>query len=222
MVKLFIPENHRFVRKTDFVIESIRTAILLGYIKPGTKITEKEIKDTLEVSSSPIREALNQLEAEGLLTKNPYVGTKVTEIDVVDARELYSIQALLQGTAVQISTLKMKDEDINEAKKINHQMSEMIQGEIDVDKMRVANYKFHMIVCGMNIYPWLTRLISSLWVSIARVRSPTQTVWLVKNEPVIIIDYHNKIIKAIENRKDILAGNFMKKHMQRSKKVLFD
>ena len=80
MINLFIPENRFFVRKTDYVLESLRSSILLGYIPPGTSITEKQIREVLKVSSSPIREALNQLEAEGLLTRSPHVGTKVAEI----------------------------------------------------------------------------------------------------------------------------------------------
>jgi len=217
MLKLYIPDDHFFFTKTNHVVESIRTAILLGNITPGTRITEQEVKNVLKVSSSPIREAFNQLEAEGLLTKNPHVGTKVTEIDVNDAKELYSIQALLQGVSVQIATKKLKEEDINEAETLNNQLIKIVQSVIDVDKLKILNYKLHMIVCGINIYPWLTRLISSLWL-----RLPRKTIWLVPNEPMVAIQYHKKIIGAIRKRNGILAGSLMKKHLERSKKILFD
>ena len=96
MLRLYTGANNTFIRKTDYVLESLRTSILLGYVLPGAAITEKQIKDVLKVSSSPIREALNHLEAEGLLTRSPHVGTRVAEIVVEDASELYAIQALLQ------------------------------------------------------------------------------------------------------------------------------
>jgi len=217
MLKLFTSENQYFFTKTDYVIESIRTAILLKYIPPGTRITEQEVKSLLKVSSSPIREAFNKLEAEGLLTKNPHVGTKVTEIDVNDAKELYSIQSLLQGAAVQISAKKLKEEDIDEAERLNNEMTKIVQGEINVDKLKLLNYKFHLMVCGINIYPWLTRLVSSLWL-----RLPSQTIWLVPNEPMVAIQYHKKIIAAIRKRNGMLAGSLMKKHFERSKKILFE
>ncbi len=215
MVKLYIPEN-RYFTKTALVVESIRTSILLGYIGAGTRITEKQLKDLLKVSSSPIREAINQLEAEGLLDRSPHSGAKVTEIDIEDVKELYSIQSLLQGTAVQISTKKLKEEDINEAEKLNQQMSKLISGKIEVNELRILNYKFHMIVCGRNVYPWITRLISSLWI-----RLPSQTIWLVPNEPDIAIQYHNKIIQAIKKKDENQASALMKEHFQRSMKVLY-
>ena len=56
-------ENIRFLTKTDYVVETIRTAILTGEITPGARITEQEMRDSVKVSSSPVREAFNQLEA---------------------------------------------------------------------------------------------------------------------------------------------------------------
>jgi DNA-binding transcriptional MocR family regulator len=66
MLKFSLLENFYFGTKKDYVVETIRTSILVGDILPGTRITEQQIKDLLKISSSPIREALQQLEAEGL------------------------------------------------------------------------------------------------------------------------------------------------------------
>jgi len=216
MLKLSLPEYLYFGTKTDYVVEAIRTAILIGDLLPGTRITERQIRDLLKVSSSPVREAFHQLEAEGLLTRNPHVGTKVTEMDIGDAKELYLIQSLLQGTAVQISTKKLKEEDIREAEKLNEEMKKMYEGKIDVKGLRVINYKLHMILCGANIYPWLTRLISALWV-----RFPTQSLWLMPNRPMMSFQQHEKILKAIKKRDGLLAGSLMRKHLESSMKALY-
>ncbi len=194
MLKLSLPENLYFGTKTDYVVEAIRTAILVGDLLPGTKVTEQQVKDLLKVSSSPVREAFHQLEAEGLLTRNPHVGTKVTEMDIQDAKELYFIQSLLQGTAVQISTKNLKEEDIHEAERLNNEIERMCKGRIDVKGLRVVNYKLHMILCGAKVYPWLTRLISALWV-----RFPSQSLWLMPKRPMMSFQQHEKIIKAIMN-----------------------
>jgi DNA-binding GntR family transcriptional regulator len=216
VLKLFIPES-RFVRKTDYVLESLRTAILLGDIQPGTSITEKQIKDLLNVSSSPVREALNQLEAEGLLTKSPHVGTKVAEIAVEDARELYSIQGLLQSSAVQISAKKLSEADLWEAEKLNTQIIDLVGFKHpDLASIKILNYRFHMIVCGSSVYPWLTRLISALWI-----RLPSRTVWSSPEEAKAAIRYHTKILGAIRTKNAIQAGVFMKQHLQRSERVLY-
>ncbi|MBI1999886.1 MAG: GntR family transcriptional regulator [candidate division NC10 bacterium] len=217
MITLFIPENQYFVRKTDYVLESLRTSILLGYIPPGTSITERQIKDVLKVSSSPIREALNQLEAEGLLTRSPHVGTRVAEIVVEDASELYSIQALLQSSAVQICTKKLSETNIRDAEKLNNQIEDIVSsGNVDVSAVKILNYRFHTIVCGISVHPWLTRLISALWI-----RLPNKTIWLLPNEAKIAVKYHKKILGAIKKRDAVLAGTLMKEHLQRSHKALY-
>lgn len=215
-LKLFIPES-RVIRKTDYVVESLRTAILLGDIQPSTSITEKQIRDLLNVSSSPVREALNQLEAEGLLTKSPHVGTKVAEIVVEDAKELYSIQALLQSSAVQICAKKIPEADIREAEKLNRQIRDVIEsGKLDLASIKIWNYRFHLIVCGMNVYPWFTRLISALWI-----RLPSKTIWTRPAEAKAAIQYHERILDAIKERDEIRAAGLMKKHLQRSQRVLY-
>jgi DNA-binding GntR family transcriptional regulator len=216
MLKLSLPENLYLSTKTDYVVEAIRTAILVGDLLPGTRVTEQQVRDLLKVSSSPVREAFHQLEAEGLLTRNPHVGTKVTEMDIGDARELYFIQSLLQGTAVQISTKNLREEDILEAERLNEEMRKMSRGKTDVKGLRVVNYKLHMILCGVNVYPWLTRLISALWV-----RFPTQSLWLKPNRPKMSFQQHKKIIRAIKKRDEILAGSLMRKHLESSRKALY-
>jgi len=216
MLKLSLPENLYFGTKTDYVVEAIRTAILIGNLLPGTKVTEQQVKDLLKVSSSPVREAFHQLEAEGLLTRNPHVGTKVTEMDIQDAKELYFIQSLLQGTAVQISTKNLKEEDIHEAERLNNEIERMCKGRIDVKGLRVVNYKLHMILCGAKVYPWLTRLISALWV-----RFPSQSLWLMPKRPMMAFQQHEKIIKAIKKRDELLAGSLMKEHLESSMKALY-
>lgn len=217
MINIFLPENQYFLRKTDYVAESLRTSILLGHIPPGTSITEKQIRDVLKVSSSPIREALNQLEAEGLLTRSPHVGTRVAEIAIEDASELYAIQALLQSIAVQLCARKLSEAAIRDADKVNGQIDDILSGEtVDVNATKILNYRFHMIVCGISVYPWLTRLISALWL-----RLPNRTIWSNPNEAKAAIKYHKKILEAIKKKDAALAGSLMKEHLQRSHKVLY-
>jgi len=50
--------------KSDYVVEAIRTAILLGDILPGTSITKQQVREVLKVSFSPVREAFHQLETD--------------------------------------------------------------------------------------------------------------------------------------------------------------
>jgi DNA-binding GntR family transcriptional regulator len=216
MPKFPVPENLYFGTKADYVIEALRTAVLLGDILPGERITEKQVRDALKVSSSPVREAFNQLVAEGLLTREPHFGTKVTSMDIRDAKELYSVQSHLQGLAVRICTKKLKEADILEAENINNKMKKMGGKRTDARGLRVENYKLHMVLCGANIYPWLTKVISGLWVLF-----PSQSLWLIPGRPQIVLAQHDEIIKALKDRDPILAGNLMTDHLRSSMEALY-
>ncbi len=216
MLRLYSGGNTQFARKTDIVLERLRTSILLGYIPPGTPITEKQIKDVLNVSSSPIREALNQLEAEGLLTRSPHVGTRVAGIEVEDAPELYAVQAVLQSSAVHLCARKLSEETIREAEKVNTQIEDLVAAaNADPSELRMLNYRFHMLVCGSTVQPWFTRLISALWI-----RLPN-TIWRMPREARVGIRYHKQILEAIKKRNAGLASRRMKEHLERSHRVLY-
>jgi DNA-binding GntR family transcriptional regulator len=218
VVILCTPENHRYLRKTDYVVESLRTSILAGHIEPGTSITEKQIREALQVSSSPIREALNQLEAEGLLIRSPHVGTKVAELFAGNVRELYSIQSLLESAAVQMCGDKLTKADLDEAGKLNDQIKEMLSTPgHDAHTVRLLNYQFHMIVCGKNVHPWLGRLISAVWVRLPK----KKTIWLIPAEARAAVRYHRKIVDALRRGDVSGASATLKTHLERAQRTYF-
>ncbi len=213
---LNIPRGSGFTTKTEFAVESLRNAIILGQIPSGTSITEKELRETLQISSSPIREAINQLVAEGLLVRSPHMEARVADKVIEDAADLFAIQAFLQSNAVRMCAKKLSPETIHEAEKANDEIRDLFASNADnVEAIKILNYRFHLLVCGTSLYPWLTRMIAALWIRLPR------TIWTHAEEARGAIDYHSKIIEAIKRRDSIRAGSFMRKHLQVAKKVLY-
>jgi DNA-binding GntR family transcriptional regulator len=70
------------------VAEKIRSAILRGELRPGAKLTEQDMAEEFEVSRTPIREAIRQLEVERLLTRVPFVGVTVRQLNPEEVLEL--------------------------------------------------------------------------------------------------------------------------------------
>ena len=77
----------------------LRDAILSGYFKPGQRLIEAELCETMQVSRTSVREALRRLEAEKLITIVPNRGPSVTEITWEEAKEIYDVRAILEGEA---------------------------------------------------------------------------------------------------------------------------
>ncbi len=96
------------------VVEKLRQALIDGQFAPGARLTERELCDLLGVSRTLVREALRQLEAEGLIENVPYRGPTVAAISAEEARELYEIRAVLEGWAAQRCAENATDKDLAE------------------------------------------------------------------------------------------------------------
>jgi DNA-binding GntR family transcriptional regulator len=100
---LNIPFDLNVSRETttlrSVVEDRIRAAIGVGALKAGQRIIERELCEQMGVSRTSVREALRQLEAEGLVTTVPHKGPIVSTISIAEAEQLYVFRALLEGFA---------------------------------------------------------------------------------------------------------------------------
>ena len=96
------------------VLEALRASIVNGRLAPGSRLIERELIGMMGVSRTVIREALRQLEAEGLVDVVPNRGAIVRELTVAEAHDLYAIRALLEGLAARMFVEKAGAEEIAE------------------------------------------------------------------------------------------------------------
>lgn len=94
------------------VLDGLRQAIIDGRLAPGARLTERELTEMMGVSRTVIREALRQLESEGLIAIIPNKGPVVRELTLAEARDLYSIRAVLEGFAARLFTENARDEEL--------------------------------------------------------------------------------------------------------------
>jgi DNA-binding GntR family transcriptional regulator len=94
------------------VLEALRSSIVNGRLAPGARLIERELIAMTGVSRTLIREALRQLETEGLVHVVPNRGAIVRELTVDEARDLYAIRALLEGLAARMFVEKASDAEV--------------------------------------------------------------------------------------------------------------
>jgi DNA-binding GntR family transcriptional regulator len=99
------------------VCERIRAAILSGELKPGAKLTEQDLAAEFEVSRTPIREAIRQLEVERLVSRTPFVGVTVTQLRPEEVMELLEIREVLEGLVARLATRNMDSLHLQRLKK---------------------------------------------------------------------------------------------------------
>lgn len=84
------------------VLDGLRSAIIDGRLAPGARLTERELTEMMGVSRTVIREALRQLETEGLIANVPNKGPVVRALSLAEAKDLYTIRAVLEGLAARL------------------------------------------------------------------------------------------------------------------------
>jgi DNA-binding GntR family transcriptional regulator len=95
------------------VVDELRQAIIAGRLEPGARLIERALIEMLGVSRTVLREALRQLESEGLIAVLPNKGPVVRELTLDEAKDLYSIRAVLEGLAARLFVENADDPEID-------------------------------------------------------------------------------------------------------------
>lgn len=107
---LVVDRPDRLLRER--VVDVIREAIMRGDLAPGRRLTDKELGERTGVSRTSLREALRQLEAEGLVERRATGGLQVTAIGTEDIRRLFEVRAALEPAAVTLFVENASDEEV--------------------------------------------------------------------------------------------------------------
>ena len=99
------------------VVEGLRRAIISGRLEPGHRLTERELMAMMSVSRTVIREALRQLETEGLVAILPNRGPIVRELTKEEANDLYQMRSVLEGFAARLFAENASDADVDRLEK---------------------------------------------------------------------------------------------------------
>jgi len=100
--------------RSELVYRRLRDAIASGALKPGQRVMETEVAQSLQVSRTPVREALRRLEGDGMLTVEPRTGLVVASISRQAMLELYVMREVLEGTAARLCARHATDSEILE------------------------------------------------------------------------------------------------------------
>lgn len=145
----------------DHVYNYISDKINSGQLKANEKINEKEVMEALNISRTPVREALIQLAAEGFIDNVPRKGFLVKLIDEKKIREVYSLLGVLDGYAASLSCSKLTDRDHRNMEMLIYGMDKAIDdGDYsDYHNLQVEFHDIYIDKCGNEE---LIRMINQL------------------------------------------------------------
>lgn len=133
-----------FRSKNEVVYDLLHQAIIRGDYKPGERIVIDELASRLNVSQIPIREALRQLEADGFVTSEPYVGVTVTDISADFIFEIFALLETMEVVTGRAACGRMSDEEVESLADLVQRMDTTID---DPDRWSEQNKQFHLLIC---------------------------------------------------------------------------
>jgi DNA-binding GntR family transcriptional regulator len=203
--------------RTDYVDEVYKVlldAISEGSLAPGTRITQEEIAEQLEVSRSPVLQALRLLKKDGLVQDAPGRGLLVTPLDAAWISNLYEIRGALDSLAARLAAergAKLDKSLITNGRRAS-------KGE-DVKAMIDADMAFHSAIYAASGNPLITETAHLHWVHLRRVMG---AVLQVSGQRKWIWDEHAAIAAAIAEGDSKLAMELTDQHTSRARQNLVE
>jgi DNA-binding GntR family transcriptional regulator len=194
----------------------LRSEILRGATPPGTRLLQDAEAARLGVSRTPIREAFQQLEAEGLLKIIPNRGAVVVSLSAEDISEIYLIRSHLESVAAAEAARRVTQRDLDDVETILQEIEALTADGAWIDLLE-ANKRFHFRIYQASQLPRLVSMISSLWGPIEAVRAAYVSV---PDRATRATGEHDLLYKALKRQDPAAASDITRQHIHGTAKNL--
>ncbi|MFW5998829.1 MAG: GntR family transcriptional regulator [Halanaerobiaceae bacterium] len=206
-------ESHKFeeLSQSNKAYMILYEAIQKLLLTPGTPLSEKELSDKLNMSRTPIREALHRLENDGLVERKKNKGAFVKSFSKEDVRQIYEMAEGLEALAVYLAADRGKTKTLDE---LGEQIKKMEKAdeENDFNKWMEADQDYHATIPHLCDNKYLVEISSNLYGQINLFR-----VTYLNSAGIISrsIEEHKKTYEAIRKGDGDLAREITQKHWER-------
>ncbi len=201
-------EQIKILPAREQVASILRKAILTGEIKEGREITLEEISNQVGVSSMPVREAFQILDADGLIKLRHNKGAIVLGVNKKNICDHYKVRALLESECASLSS--RKNTDISNIVSIYEMSKKEIENGNFTDYSEY-NQAFHVAIWEASDNEKMKSMLSSMWNGLSIGYKVTEEEYAKKS-----FNEHTQILNAIKNNDGSLARELMSEHIFRS------
>jgi DNA-binding GntR family transcriptional regulator len=195
------------------VTELLREAIIYGELKPGEKLNEAQLAARLGISKSPLREALRNLESEGLVETRSWKGTIVKKATAKELEEVYLVLSMIEGTVSRLAAINMDSKKERELKSMLRELEICIEKE-DIRKNVILSRKLHDFIIKSSENDLLARIHKSLRTQELRFSMVSQKG---AASPLDVLREHIAISEALLERDEDKAGLLMVAHIKNAR-----
>lgn len=192
------------------VFAQLEEDIINGKYTEGQKLTETMLSKALEVSRTPVREALRQLELEGLVKAIPNKAIIVTGITKQDIKDIYEIRISIEGLAARRAARNITEEDLEELREITD-LQEYYTMRKDMKNLVKTDGEFHEAIFNASGSKTLRNILSTFHHNLKKARSDSF------GKPArakAVLEEHRAIFEALEARDSIRSEHYMLIHVK--------
>jgi DNA-binding GntR family transcriptional regulator len=207
---ILVPPQKRSL--ADDVVERLREAIYSGQLAPNERLREEMLAEFLRVSRGPIREALSQLEREGLVIKEPNRGATVARLSREDLDEVYSLRMALEQLAVRQAILHAEPRHLAELQAVIDAMVAALEHGITPQEAARLDISFHEVLYEASKH----RRLYNCWATLR----PQIHIFLLSRNVAnpdfrdYIIPGHQSILDALRARDEPRALRVIQEHLK--------
>jgi DNA-binding GntR family transcriptional regulator len=206
----------RAVRRTahEIVRKTLREAIVSGAIAPGTRLVLSDVAKELNVSVTPVREAMRDLATDGLIQLDAYRGAIVRTISMTEAREVFELRALLEPEAARRAADNLTDAQFEELSAIQAEMDEVDDISRWVELNRRLHHMINAAAGSQLLAQTLERLEETATAYVAlTMRAGSDDVARANVQ-------HHDLIEALERRDGDWAADEIRRHLRHSLRLI--
>lgn len=194
---------------TEKAYRAIKEAILSLQLQPGAALVEQDLASQLGISKIPLREALHQLENDGLVRRIPYRGVYVSNVSVKEAAEIAAIRGVLEGLAARLAAKRLTGEQLEQAEAILDEAERALQQE-DGDLCAAKGKEFHDFVierCGNSELPPLLRNLDNRFHRFRLLSNE------IRGRTAQSLREHRRVLRALKRRDPDAVERAMRDHL---------
>jgi len=202
---------------TDRAYQQIKEEILTNRLRPGDPLHVEHFIKRLNLSRTPLREAIQQLEKEGLVEIRPRMGSFVSHIELREIVEMYQVRARLEAFAARLAAGRVSPDRLAE---VEEQLTRQpLSSETECAVQSKAGLALHRLIvesCGNLV---LTRFVVSLQDHFRRFRAVSPQL------PERVLDFHREhlqILDALKKGDGALAEQLTQRHLERAAELLME
>ena len=194
---------------TDGIVDAVTTAIVERRLMPGTKLVEQQIADIFEVSRTVVRQALNQLSRDRLVTLEPARGAFVATPSIDEARQVFQVRRLMEAGMVRQLAAQITDRQVEQLR-LHLRDERQAVARSDVSSRTRLLADFHVVLARLLGNEVLAELIADLLSRSQLIALMYQSSHSAEHSQ----DEHVDIVEALARRDGRAAARLMEQHIE--------